>query len=255
MKSTIGAIHVLLLLCALGCGSRDISSEGKILHLIIRRPTQHTTSADFRNAEDAFRAIPSNVPTMERFEWGRIDGDGDSPECYYLLILLDETNSKSGSAYSEGMREAMREVMDIDEKGRRFTAGDGWKYLFHDATPHVRTTTDGQLRHMVSVTVPTASREPMLEFENALVALPNESSAIERLEWGRRKVDGEGKFEEYRVLFTFADTEARDTCLTHPAYKEFRSFWEENYKRKPYVGWEPKSHAHDFISRVEYIAP
>lgn len=251
MKSTIGTINALVLLCALGCGSRDISSEGKILHLVICSPRQGATSEDFQNAEAAIRAIPSKAPTMDRFEWGRIDGDGDLPECYYVLVLFDERQSAFDAAYSQ----AVGEVMVTDDRGTRFIPGDAGKYLFHDATPHVRTTTHGRLRHMVGVVFPNTSRERMLEFENAIVALPNAISSIERLEWGARKYNTDGNFAEYRVLFTFANTEARDTCLAHPAYKKFRSFWEEYHKSKPYGGISPKSYVREFISHVEYIAP
>jgi hypothetical protein len=253
MKSTIGAISALSLLCALGCGSRYISTEGKTVHLVKCDPKQHATAADFQDAEKAIRAIPSKAPTMERFEWGRVRGDGDLPERYYLLVLFDKPQSASDPAYLK----AEREVMNYDERtGRAFTTGTAGTYLFHDATPHVRTTTHGHLRHMVRVTVPTTSRELMREFENAIVALPNTVSSIERLEWGTTmKYDRDGNFQGYCVLFTFANTEARDRCLAHPAYKEFRSFWEEHHKSKPYGGISPKSDAQDFLSHVEYMAP
>jgi hypothetical protein len=196
------------------------------------------------DAEEAIRRVPSTAPLMERFEWGRISfpsGPGQ-PEGHCALVLFKDPEHN----YSRDFVQALRELR----------AGGGNCYLLHDATPHVRSSTDGRLRRVLGARfTPNATREEMQQFENAITALPQEISAIERLEWGTeieyrsgKPIDPAYRNGNYILLFTFAGTRQRDACLAHPAYKEFQSVFEK------YTASETADRALEYEAHVEYIA-
>jgi hypothetical protein len=250
MKWRVGTLAVTGLACALGCSVGDISSEGKILHVVTYKPRENAHSEAIQEVERTIRGIPSKAPTMERFEWGRTDYN-DSPQSYFLLVLFNDPQS----AYHDlSYNRATRDVIHLNDLGSLFVMGNSETYLLHDATPHMRNTTHGHLRRVVWIRLkPNATLEEMQKFEDAIAALPNRIPTIERLEWGARTgydplkpkpIDPAYRNGNYCLLFTFDGTVARDACLAHPAYEEFQSVLE------PYVA---RQFEREFVSQVEYI--
>lgn len=52
------------------------SHLGKLRHVVLFQFKEGTTPADVKKLEDAFRALPSKIPTVVDFEWGT----NNSPE-------------------------------------------------------------------------------------------------------------------------------------------------------------------------------
>ncbi len=250
MKHIVCALVIVGFLCTLGCGRREISSEGKVLRLLSYRTRPNVNPQAIRNAEDAIRAIPSKAPIMERLEWGKISGDSNVPYC--VLVLFEDQQLIGNVEFDN----ATHEVRNLDDLGPYFSPGPGGTYLLHDATPHVRTSTHGMLRRVVRTHFePDTTREQMQEFEDKIAALPGQISEVTRLEWGAstgynpadpQPIDPNFRNGSYCVIFTFASVRARDACLAHPAYAEFQRMAKEYSTRTP--------SAYEFVSRVEYIA-
>ncbi len=252
MKHIVCALVIVGFLCTLGCGRREISSEGKVLRLLSYRTRPNVNPQAIRHAEDAIRAIPSKAPIMERLEWGRIRGE--STLRYYVLVLFEDQQLLRNEEFFK----ATQEVVGLDDLGPYFSGAATTPFFIHDATPHVRTSTHGMLRRVVQVHFnPDTTREQMQEFEDKIVALPDQISEITRLEWGAstgydpadpapQAIDPNFRNGSYCVLFTFARVRARDACLAHPAYAEFQRMAKDYSTRTP--------SAYEFVSRVEYIA-
>ncbi|NQT17598.1 MAG: Dabb family protein [Planctomycetes bacterium] len=252
MKWLAVTLAVTALACALGCSRGDISSEGRILQMVKYHPRQNATEEAIQELEDAIPDIPSKAPTMERFEWARVIDERDHPHVTHcLLVLFNEPRSLFDDAY----RRALDEAGGRDDYGRPcFNLGEE-TFLLHDATPHVRTNTDGRLRRSVLVVLKSETpREEMQKLEDAIAALPEKIPAIEKLEWGVRMsydptkpkpIDPAYRSGTYRLFFTFDSTRARDACLADPAYQEFQSALEQH------VGHQSEG---EFVAHVEYIA-
>jgi hypothetical protein len=255
IKWLVGTLAVTGLACALGCSRGDISSEGRILHVVSCGTRQNAPQQAIQRVEDAIPDIPSKAPTMERFEWGRIVDEREHfHETHYLLVLFKDPQFAFDHAYQQALDEA-GEAGRLREADSPFLMGDAETFLLHDATPHVRTTTHGHLRRLLFVRLKSETTlEEMQKFEDAIAALPNEIPAIERLEWGARTgydptkpkpIDPAYRNGNYCLLFTFDSTRARDACLADPAYKEFQSVLQQ------YVGHQFEQ---EFVAHVEYIA-
>ncbi len=242
-------LAIMPLACAPGCGSNggDISSEGKILQVILCMQAENAPPEAFKKAEKIIRSVPSKAPVMERFEWGRISfpsSQGQHEEGHCLLVLFKDPQSAYASAFWQTLRE-------LRSGGRHL-------YLLHDATPHVQSTTDGHVRRILKARfTPNATREEMQTFEDAITALPKEIPAIQRLEWGAetnyrpdkpKPIDPAFRNGSYVLLFTFASTRKRDACLAHPAYKEFQGLFEK------YTSSQTTRGALEYEAQVEYIA-
>jgi hypothetical protein len=253
MKWVLGVLAVMGYACALGCARREISSEGKLVRVADCRPSTDPPQA-IEMVEAAIRAIPSKAPFMERFEWGRAES-GDPAISHVLLVTFKDLQTAFDPAYYKAIR-------GLEGHGNpdavHVRAGLGPPYLFHDATPHVRTAIRGRLRRVVLVEFkPNTPREEMRKFEDAIAALPKEIPAIERLEWGAqincdrgypKPIDPAYRNGEYCLLFTFKSSRERDACLSHPAYKEFQTMLEH------YVGKQNPANERGYAGHVEYVA-
>lgn len=177
-----------------------------------------------------------------------------------MLVLFNDPQS----IYDADYNKVLNEVTGSAEARKRYVRidpGHASPYLLHDATPDRQSTTDGRLRQVIGVRFkPETGREEMKQFEDAITALPQEISAIERLEWGTeidhrrgkpKPVDPEYRNGSYVVLFTFAGTRQRDACLAHPAYKEFLSL---AAKYNVIQTGKPADCAVNYEAHVEYIA-
>jgi hypothetical protein len=242
MKWLVGTLAVMGCVCALGC-SGEISSEGKVLQVVTCEPLKNAPPEAIQAAKDALLALPSKAPIMERFEWGSTDHD-DSPECHYFVVTFKDPESAFDRAYQQALSE-------VREVARPYTRIMPRLFLFHDATPHVRTTTHGHLRRAVGFWLKAnATRDERQKLEDVIAALPKRIPAIERLEWGTGIAYNPGNPKPvapapfdgcYCVLFTFDSTDARDACLSHPAYKEFQTVLEEHRRQ---FTWE-------YVAQVE----
>ncbi len=79
------------------------------------------------------------------------------------------------------------------------------------------------LRHVVLFKFKDdVTKEQIQEVVDAFAALPKKIKAIEDFEWGTDvSVENKSKGFTHGFIVTFADTEARDAYLPHPAHKEF----------------------------------
>jgi len=255
MKWVVGVLAVTGCACAPGCTRGDISIEGRILEVVPCKPLTNAPREERQVVEDAIRAIPSKAPVMERFEWGRIDRD-DSGISHCLLVAFKDPQTAFDPVYQQALQDLAGHGKADGPHVRAH--GGSRNYLFHDATPHARTTTDGHVRRLVWVRLkPNTTLEEMRKFEDAIAALPREIPAIERLEWGTqtnydpakpKPIDPAYRNGVYCLLFTFESTRARDAFLSHPAYKEFQSVLEhyELWKHNP-------ANDPEYVAHVEYI--
>jgi hypothetical protein len=81
---------VLAISSRLATAQEQQTKSGRIRHVVLFKFKDGTTPEQIKEIEDAFRALPSKIPQVARFEWG-ID---ESPEhlaqgfthCYFLTF-------------------------------------------------------------------------------------------------------------------------------------------------------------------------
>ena len=232
MKRLVGILALIACAPALGCGAREGSSEGVLWNLVLYGPREKVTPEQIQKAEDAFRARPSKIPGMERFEWGRIENSRSS-HTHCLLVTFKEAGEIGKR--SEEYRKLLKEAAE----GYRFMPRE---FVVHDATPHARTATRGHLRRVVlfQLIKEEPNPEEVRTVEDAMSALPSKIPAIERLQWGTETFFSPSKdfptIPDHCLLLTFKDSSARDACLADPAYKELEKLLKQHV-REPFE-WE-----------------
>jgi len=239
MKRRVCTLLVMGNVFALGCGSEEGSSEGLVRRVVFFHPRENALAEEIQKVEDAFRALPSEFPNIERFEGGKTN---ENPEgwTHCFIISFKDLQFRQDQAFGE--------AFDAAANGP-YVRTPRHDYLAHDATPDARTPTRGRLRRVVSFTLKEGiAPEETKKIENAMVALPSQITAIERLEWGklvRRQKDVKQALTEmatsrsYTLLLTFQDGSTRDECLAHPAFEEFQTLL-QHHGAKP--------------SAIEYVA-
>lgn len=80
------------------------------------------------------------------------------------------------------------------------------------------------IRHILLVKCKSAATSEQVDaVKSAFVAIPQQVSGIEDVEWGVND-SPEGKNQDYTlcIFMTFANEEARQTYLTHPAHNALK---------------------------------
>jgi hypothetical protein len=145
MKRLVVLFVFTVFACIAGCGTEDISQEGKIVQVVLCTPMVNAPDAVIQKAANAISDIPSKAPILERFEWGQANYEG-YPKSYCYLATFKNPQSIHDPVYTQVINDEVRSVQDATG---RYTGGLGtmnMEFLFHDATPQVRTTTHRRLR-------------------------------------------------------------------------------------------------------------
>ncbi len=260
MKWLVGLLAALGGTCVLGCGTPEISHEGKYVHVVRCKPHKDAPPSAVKQSVAVIPTLPSRAPSMVRFEWGRTEVEG-SPEAYCFLATFEAPETVHDRDYQQALEE-LRGVAEPDRPYVRTLSVSTEAYLFHDATPQVQDTTHRHLRRVVMVRLRSdVTREDLQKFEDAIAALPQEIPAIKRLEWGEvvrhdprnpKPTDSASIYEECCLLFTFNGASDRDKCLAHPVYQEFEDVLDKYVFR--WANQTASLHAWEYVADVEYIA-
>ena len=99
------------------------SHLGRLRHVVLFQFKENTTPEDVKKLEDAFRALPSKVPTVVDFEWGT----NNSPEgladgfTHCFLVTFEDAEGRAAylphpahKAYVSLLKPHLEKVLVID---------------------------------------------------------------------------------------------------------------------------------------------
>ena len=88
---TISVVFALVLIA--GGAEKPAEKDanmGKLRHVVLFKFKDDTKAEDVKKVEDAFRALPSKVPTIKDFEWGTNNSpeghDAGFTHCFFLTF-------------------------------------------------------------------------------------------------------------------------------------------------------------------------
>lgn len=121
--AVLAAFCVLTTSALAADGKAEPSGQGKLRHVVIFKFKDGTTPAQIKTIEDAFRALPSKIPEIVRFEWGT----NNSPEnlaqgfthCFFLTFNSEADRAvylphKAHKAFGKILHPHLDKVLVID---------------------------------------------------------------------------------------------------------------------------------------------
>ena len=93
----------------------DEAKSDKLRHVVLFKYKDGTTPEQIKTINDAFRALPSKIPQVVRFEWGT----DESPEhmaqgfthCYFLTFRDKAGRDTYLATCAQGIRQAARSAL------------------------------------------------------------------------------------------------------------------------------------------------
>jgi hypothetical protein len=89
--SVVVLVAAMLAMSARSATAQDQQAKsGRIRHVVLFKFKDGTTPEQIKSIEDAFRALPSKIPQVARFEWGINESPEGKAEgfthCYFLTF-------------------------------------------------------------------------------------------------------------------------------------------------------------------------
>jgi len=213
-----------LLVMTFGCASSSNSksdsgstSSPLLRHVVLLKFKDDATPMQMKAIEEAFRALPSQIPEIVDFEWGRdvsIEGKHQDFTHCFLVSFADDVGRNvylphpAHKAFVDLLLPILDKATVIDFYGQDI-----------QGTSNV----NGQLRHVVLFDFKEeTSDEALRAIESKFASLPGDISEITAFEWGtNNSPEGLNNGHTHVFLITFQDETSREVYLPHPAHKEF----------------------------------
>ena len=124
MKQEMKKFFILLLvLIAMKTESNAQTSEKLLRHVVLFKFKETSTAADIKKVEDAFRALPSKIPSIKSLEWGT----NNSPEninqgfthCFFVTFASEADRAiylphPDHKAFGQVLRPHLDKVLVVD---------------------------------------------------------------------------------------------------------------------------------------------
>ncbi|MGB7346029.1 MAG: Dabb family protein [Pirellulaceae bacterium] len=189
--------------------------DSVLRHAVFFKFKAESSEADVKGVADAFAALPTKVPEIIDFQWGKNnspEGLDDGFTHCFLLTFADEKGREvylphaAHKAFGDVLRPHMDDVFVIDYWGK---AGDSG--------------IEKELKHAVFFKFKDdAPADGVKKVEAAFAALPSKIDAIKSFEWGKN--NSPEKHDDgftHCFMVTFDSDEGREVYLPHPDHKAF----------------------------------
>jgi Stress responsive A/B Barrel Domain len=99
MKITLAILSVLTVLAIFPSPTKISADENFLRHVVLIKFKDAATPAQIKQIEDAFRALPAQVPQVKSFEWGTNVSPENLAQGFTHCFLLTFSSDKDRDAY------------------------------------------------------------------------------------------------------------------------------------------------------------
>jgi Stress responsive A/B Barrel Domain len=99
MKLMLAMLSVFTVLAAFTSTTRTFADEKVLRHVVLFKFKDTATPAQIKQIEDAFRALPAQIPQVKSFEWGTNVSPENLAQGFTHCFLLAFSSDKDRDAY------------------------------------------------------------------------------------------------------------------------------------------------------------
>ena len=224
----VSSVFIMTFGCAPKSGSDSASTTSPLLrHVVLFKFKDDASPAQVTAIEEAFRALPSQIPEIVDFEWGTdVSNEGkhqDFTHCF-LVSFADDAGREvylphpAHKAFVDLLLPSLDKGTVVDFYGRDIQGAK-------DVT--------GQMRHVVLFQFKEGTTaESLKAIETKFASLPGDIPEITAFEWGtNNSPEGLANGLTHCFLVTFKDADGRAVYAPHPSHKEFGSIVRPNVEQ------------------------
>lgn len=223
MLTRILILTILLTMNFCCTPSSDSASDSKssssplLRHVVLLKFKEDTTPIQVKAIEEVFRTLPSQIPEIVDFEWGKdvsIEGKHQNFTHCFLVSFANDIGREiylhhpTHKEFVELLKPSLDKVTVVD---------------FYGSDIQGTSNVNGQLRHVVLFDFKDGtSKDDLEEIETKFASLPGDIPIITAFEWGTNNSPEDlANGHTHAFLVTFKDEAGREVYLPHPAHKEF----------------------------------
>jgi hypothetical protein len=99
MKLMLAMLSFFTVLAAFTSTTRTFADEKVLRHVVLFKFKDTATAAQIKQIEDAFRALPAQIPQVKSFEWGTNVSPENLAQGFTHCFLLSFSSDKDRDAY------------------------------------------------------------------------------------------------------------------------------------------------------------
>ena len=204
--------------CSQNSDSSSESSNAPLLrHVVLFKFKDDASPMAVKAIEEAFRALPSQIPAVVDFEWGKdVSIEGKHQDFTHCFLVSFKDDAGREEYLPHPAHEAFVELLipSLDK---------GCVVDFYGQDIQGASDVDGQMRHVVLFQFKDGTTaESLKAIETKFASLPGDIPEITAFEWGtNNSPEGLDNGLTHCFLVTFKDEAGRAVYAPHPSHKEF----------------------------------
>src|SRR6478752_373649 len=99
MKLMLAMLSVFAVLAAFTSTTKTFADEKVLRHVVLFKFKDAASAAQIKQIEDAFRALPAQIPQVKSFEWGTNVSPENLAQGFTHCFLLTFSSDKDRDAY------------------------------------------------------------------------------------------------------------------------------------------------------------